>query len=162
MVVLSAMSVVVIAGCSRDEVTTVAVTESMKATALGEIASGTMPDVLNWEMEATDDGIRYVVLSPGEGRTAWYDDKVTVHYYLWLTDGTLVDSSRPNGVVTPFAFTVGEGRVIQGWEKIIQVMSRESEIVAIVPWHLAYGRSGKAPIPPKADLVVYIRLIRIQ
>lgn len=151
---------VAIASCGS-EPESVEVTDAMKAEALRTIESGEMPNVQNWEMDETDRGVRYVELTPGSGENAWFNDDVIVHYYLWLTDGTLVDSSRPEGVVTPFDFTVGEGRVIQGWDEIIREMNEGSEVVAIVPWELGYGRNGRRGVPGKADLVFYIRLVRI-
>lgn len=139
----------------------VEVTDAMKEQALEEIAAGEMPDFGSWQMEETDDGVRYVVLSPGTGRNAWYDDEIRVHYYLWLTDGELVDSTRPEGVSRPFEFKVGEGRVIAGWDEIIQEMNEGSEVLAVIPWQLGYGRNGRRNIPGRADLVFYIELLRI-
>ena len=150
-----------VAGCS-EETQTVDVTDAMKQEALATIAEGEMPDYENWEMQETENGVRYVVLEPGSGPTAWYDDEVLVHYYLWLTDGTLIDSSRPEGVVSPFEFTVGEGRVMAGWEEIIQEMNVGSRVLAVIPWELGYGRQGGRGVPGRTDLVFYIRLLSIR
>lgn len=149
------------AGCS-EETPTVEVTDAMKQEALAAIEEGRMPDYENWEMEETDGGVRYVVLQPGSGSTAWYDDEVRVHYYVWLTDGTLVDSSRPEGVVSPLEFTVGKGRVMKGWEEVIQEMKVGSRVLAVIPWELAYGRRGGRGVPGRTDLVSYIRLLSIR
>ena len=150
-----------LAGCSQ-ETERIEVTDETKARALEAIDRGEMPDFDSWEMEETDEGVRYVVLEPGEGETAWYDDDVRVHYYLWLTDGTLVDSTRPDGVSKPFEFTVGEGRVIDGWDEIIQEMNAGSSVLAVVPWELGYGRRGRRDIPGRSDLVFAIELLRIR
>ena len=147
-------------GCGTEQAT-VEVTDAIKADALGHVAAGEMPDYHDWNMVETSDGIRFATLAPGTGRRAWYDDEVRVHYYVWLTDGTLVDSSRPGGVVTPFDFTVGEGRVIAGWEKIVQEMNEGCEVLTVIPWELAYGRRGRGSVPGRADLVFYIKLLRI-
>jgi FKBP-type peptidyl-prolyl cis-trans isomerase len=150
-----------VVGCSSDD-PGVPVTDEMKQDALELARSGEMPDISNWQMDETDDGVRYVILSPGQGPNAWYDDEIRVHYYLWLPDGTLVDSTRPEGVVTPFEFTVGEGRTIAGWDELIQEMNDDAEAIAIVPWELGYGRQGRRNIPGRTDLVFYIEVLSIR
>ena len=45
-------------------------------------------------------------------------DIVELHYVLTLDDGSTFDSSRERGV--PFAFTVGEGRVIVGFDRAVK------------------------------------------
>lgn len=156
------IAIVAFAGCSPTDADRVEVTGEMKARALEQIDRGEMPDYSDWRMEETDDGVRYVVLRSGEGETAWYDDDVRVHYYLWLTDGTPVDSTRPDGVSKPFEFTVGGRRVIAGWSEIIQVMNEGSRVLAVVPWQLGYGRRGRSSIPGRSDLVFAIELLRIK
>ena len=139
------------------------VTDAMRADALEKIAANEMPDYEDWQMQETDDGVRFVELAPGSGSTAWYDDEVRVHYKLWLTDGTFVDSTFPDGVSTPFEFTVGDTRrVIAGWHEIIQEMNEGSEVLAVIPWRLGYGRGGRREIPGRADLVFAIRVLRIR
>lgn len=58
---------------------------------------------------ATDDGASFVIQD---------GDVVEVHYVLTLDDGSTVDSSRERGV--PFTFTVGEGRVIIGFDRAVK------------------------------------------
>src|SRR3989338_8011170 len=58
------------------------------------------------------------VLAEGaEGLEAQNGDRLTVHYTGTLEDGTEFDSSRGG---TPFVVTLGENRVIQGWEYGLQ------------------------------------------
>ena len=54
-------------------------------------------------------------------QTAKVGDTVLVHYTGKLQDGTVFDSSVSRGV--PFSFTLGENRVIQGWEQGILGMT---------------------------------------
>jgi len=159
---LPAALILTLGACESSE-PAVEVTQAMKEQALERVAQDEMPDYRNWEMNETEDGVRFVVLRPGSGATAWYDDEVRVHYKLWLTDGTFVDSTFPDGVSSPFEFTVGDTRrVIAGWHEIIQQMNEGSEVLAIVPWELGYGRAGRRSIPRRADLVFYIDLLRIR
>lgn len=63
-------------------------------------------------------------------------DKVKVHYTLKDAEGTVVESSRDT---QPIEFTIGEGKVIPGFEKgIIGMETTETKTVVIVPEE-AYG-----------------------
>jgi len=58
--------------------------------------------------------------------------------------------------------TLGEGEIIEGLEKIILEMSVGDEVIAFIPYHLAYGEQGRDQlIPPKANLVVQVLLQKI-
>ena len=41
--------------------------------------------------------------------------RAKVHYQERLADGKIFDDSRQHG--NPFTFTLGDGQVIEGWEK---------------------------------------------
>lgn len=63
-------------------------------------------------------------LAEGKGRLPICGDKVVVHYTGWLvgtggTTGRQFDSSRERGFA--MTFTVGVGKVIEGWEEAVQV-----------------------------------------
>lgn len=63
-------------------------------------------------------------------------DKVKVHYKGTLEDGTVFDSSEGRD---PLEFTIGEGRVIPGFEQAVDGLAvKESRTVAI-PCAEAYG-----------------------
>lgn len=53
-------------------------------------------------------------------------NKVKVHYDMYLSDGTKIDSSRDEGV--PFEFRLGKGEVISIWEEMIPEMSLGEKI----------------------------------
>ena len=94
-------------------------------------------------------------LVPGDGKTfPRSGDKVHVHYTGTLAlDGKEFDSSRAPGK-KPFAFVLGAGLVIQGWEEGIARLSLGERAVIHVPSVLAYGAkgAGRGVIPPHADL----------
>ena len=61
---------------------------------------------------------------------------VKVHYQGKLEDGTVFDSSRGR---EPLEFTIGEGRVIAGFEEAVQGMRTGETKVSRVPADQAYG-----------------------
>lgn len=64
-------------------------------------------------------------------------DKVKVHYTGKLPDGTVFDSSRERE--EPFAFTLGEGQVIPGFESAVEGMEVGEQRTEILQAESAYG-----------------------
>ena len=101
------------------------------------------------------------VLQPGDGPEAVSGAEVTVHYTGWLMDGTKFDSSRDRG--EPFNLTLGEGRVIPGWEQGLEGMRVGEVRELIIPPGLAYGARGAGGvIPPNATLRFEVELLDVQ
>lgn len=104
----------------------------------------------------------------GEGAVAIPGKTVTVHYTGWLYDetaskhqGKKFDSSRDRN--QPFAFPLGGGRVIQGWEIGVEGMKVGGKRLLIIPPALAYGARGAGGvIPPNAKLVFEVELLGVQ
>lgn len=97
---------------------------------------------------------------PGSGKVARRGDTVTVHYVGRLTDGTEFDSSRKGDA--PFAFVLGQGRVIKGWDEGVTGMEVGCIRRLTVPPHLGYGAKGFPPdIPPGATLVFEVELLDV-
>lgn len=95
----------------------------------------------------------------GGGTEAKTGDTVSVHYVGTLPNGQEFDSSVKRG--EPFAFTLGEGRVIKGWEEGVVGMKIGGKRILVIPSDLAYGDQGYGPIPPKATLVFSIELLGV-
>jgi FKBP-type peptidyl-prolyl cis-trans isomerase len=96
----------------------------------------------------------------GSGPEAIKGKRVTVHYTGWLTDGKKFDSSYDHK--SPFTFLLGEGRVIQGWDKGLIGMKAGGKRRLNVPSSLAYGPTGVGGIiPPNATLVFEIELLNV-
>ena len=84
-----------------------------------------------------------------------------MHYTGKLENGKKFDSSHDRG--SPFAFVLGEGRVIKGWEEGLSSMKIGGKRTLIIPAYLAYGSKGAGNvIPPNATLIFEVELIDIQ
>ena len=87
-------------------------------------------------------------------------DTVTVHYIGTTQDGVKFDSSYERG--TPFVFTVGGGKVIEGWEKGLIGMKVGGQRILVIPGSMAYGNRQVGAIPPNATLVFAVELLEIK
>ena len=100
------------------------------------------------------------MIASGGGPLPKLGDTVTVHYTGWLTDGTKFDSSVDRD--EPFAFVLGTGQVIQGWDKGVATMRVGDKARLTIPPELAYGQEGyPGAIPPNATLVFEVELLSL-
>jgi len=96
----------------------------------------------------------------GEGKEVAEGDTVVAHYIGTTRDGVQFDSSYVRG--TPFEFTVGAGKVIQGWEKGIIGMKVGGQRILVIPSDMAYGNRQVGAIPANSPLVFAIELLEIK
>lgn len=100
-------------------------------------------------------------LEEGKGPAAKAGDEVTVHYVgVDYKTGKEFDASWDRG--EPFAFKLGEGAVIPGWEKGVAGMKAGGRRELIIPPQLGYGSQGAGPIPPNETLVFVVDLEAIK
>tara|TARA_B100001173_G_C15830311_1_gene480147 strand:+ start:250 stop:666 length:417 start_codon:yes stop_codon:yes gene_type:complete len=107
-------------------------------------------------------------LQVGEGRSAEKGLSVTVHYTGWIYDqseadgrGKKFDSSFDRR--EPFAFVLGVGQVIKGWDEGVKDMKVGGKRVIIIPSDMAYGSRGAGDvIPPNTDLIFEVELLGLQ
>lgn len=109
----------------------------------------------------TKSGLKYQDIKDGEGKEAKAGDTVEVHYTGWLKDGKKFDSSRDRD--EPFAFKLGAGMVIKGWDEGVAGMKVGGKRKLIIPPDLAYGKRGAGGvIPPDAELTFEVELLKIK
>ncbi len=90
-------------------------------------------------------------------------DTVKVHYTGTLEDGTVFDSSLSR---EPLQFTIGEGRLIQGFEEAVEGMEVGESKTEKISADKAYGphfkelvvKVDKSQLPPDMELEVGQRL----
>ena len=106
-------------------------------------------------------------LRVGTGAEAVAGRRVSVNYTGWLYDanaaqnkGRQFDSSAGRG---PFAFTLGRGEVIRGWDQGVVGMRVGGQRRLVIPPDLAYGAlgAGNGVIPPNATLVFEVELLEL-
>lgn len=107
----------------------------------------------------TASGLAYRVLKVGTGKThPTANNRVTVHYSGWTTDGKMFDSSVARGEPATFPL----GGVIKGWTEGVQLMVEGEKTRFWIPADLAYGDKPQRPGAPSGTLVFDIELLGIQ
>jgi FKBP-type peptidyl-prolyl cis-trans isomerase len=108
----------------------------------------------------------------GTGTVAEVGKTTRVHYTGWLfvpgangapgTKGKKFDSSMDRN--EPFEFTIGQRRVIAGWEQGVAGMAVGGKRTLVIPADLAYGNRdvGGGLIPANSTLVFDIELLAVK
>ncbi|HOE98813.1 MAG TPA: peptidylprolyl isomerase [Rectinema sp.] len=113
------------------------------------------------DLQVDENGIFQKIVRKGFGSMPAPGSKVSVIYKGMLLDGTVFDQSALSG--SPFAFTIGQGEVIDGWDLVISTMRKGEKRMIIIPPELAYGAQSIGDvIPPNSFLVFEIELVSIQ
>lgn len=106
-------------------------------------------------------GLKYIDVEVGEGPAAVSGKDVTVHYTGTFPDGKKFDSSVDRN--EPFAFKLGAGQVIKGWDEGVAGMRIGGKRKLFIPPALGYGKRGAGSvIPPDADLCFEVELLGVE
>jgi peptidylprolyl isomerase len=99
-------------------------------------------------------------LKKGKGKAAKSGNKLSVNYVgVSCSTGTSFDASYPRH--QPFSFTLGQGRVIQGWDRGLVGMKPGGRRELVIPATLAYGPSGQGSVKPNETLIFVVELLKI-
>ena len=120
------------------------------------------------EFTANPSGLKIRKDAEGAGEeTASKGEQVQVHYTGWIVNpetgekGSKFDSSRDRG--QPFAFALGIGQVIRGWDEGVAGMKVGERRTLVIPPELGYGSRGAGGvIPPNATLLFDVELLGVQ
>lgn len=119
------------------------------------------PLAANQKVATSPTGLKYVDISVGKGPQPTPGSKVYVHYTGWLTNKQKFDSSLDRK--EPFAFTLGAGQVIKGWDEGVATMKVGGTRRLVIPPSLGYGANGAGGvIPPNATLVFDVQLLKFE
>ncbi len=106
-------------------------------------------------------GLKYIDVEVGEGPAAVSGKEVTVHYTGTFPNGKKFDSSVDRK--EPFAFKLGAGHVIKGWDEGVAGMRIGGKRKLFIPPSLGYGKRGAGNvIPPDADLCFEVELLGVE
>ena len=113
----------------------------------------------------TDSGLILADTKVGTGAEAKPGKSCTMHYTGWLYEngakGAKFDSSLDRG--EPFAFRLGQGQVIKGWDEGVAGMKVGGKRTLIIPPELGYGARGAGgAIPPNATLLFEVQLLDVK
>lgn len=101
----------------------------------------------------------------GTGATPKTGQTCVMHYTGWLYNdgvkGKKFDSSLDRG--EPFAFAIGTGQVIKGWDEGVASMQVGGKRTLIIPAALGYGARGAGGvIPGNATLMFDVELLAVK
>lgn len=164
---LIACAALAFGGCGGDDDSTTESTETTSAAeapAGGESSSGggkTKPKV-TVPKGAPPKQLVIEDLEVGSGAEAKAGDQVTVQYVgVGYESGEEFDSSWSRS--EPFAFGLGAGMVIPGWDQGVEGMKVGGRRELIIPPNLAYGPAGSPPaIGPNETLIFVIDLLAVE
>ena len=151
-----------IAGCGGgddDSTTQPTTTEAAQSEGAASQDTSTKPEVTVPDGSPSQ-GLEKTDLVTGSGPAAKAGDRVTVNYV-----GVGYDSEEEFDTSwgrEPFAFTLGAGEVIAGWDEGIVGMKPGGRRELVIPAGLAYGPEGYPPaIGPNETLVFVVDLVSV-
>lgn len=102
--------------------------------------------------EELPSGLTYIVVDSGVGtERPNIASEVTVNYIGYYPEGGTFDSG--NNISFPLT------GVIAGWQEGIQLMHKDETMKLLIPSYLAYGKTGRGPIPPNQVLIFDVKLL---
>ncbi|AFK03904.1 peptidylprolyl isomerase FKBP-type [Emticicia oligotrophica DSM 17448] len=115
----------------------------------------------NLQMLNTATGVWYSVNKPTLGRNAQVGDEVTFHYFLYLLDGTRIDStSRLKN--EPAKITLGAANVIAGFLEAMSILKEGERGTFLIPSQLGFGSQASVTVPANSVLKLDLELVKLR
>jgi hypothetical protein len=110
------------------------------------------------------EGILKTVSKEGQGKPVKLGDIATVRYTCYLPDDVNAASTLPFAKSSRQKMVVGDGTMIDGWEKAVRSMRvGERSIIRITNPNMAYGTAGVPPlVPPNAVVEMDVEILDSQ
>lgn len=123
--------------------------------AAGQVSSG------NKRVRRFANGFEIEDLKMGaaDGKLAKPGKKVVVKYVGKLKTGKVFDQTAGNKT---FAFRLGVGEVIKGWDRGVEGMRVGDKRRLVVPPQMGYGATRTGPIPPNSELHFDVELVDVK
>lgn len=100
-------------------------------------------------------GLCYKMLVEGTGSNPQDTSLVLMHYKVCTVDGKQIDATAEEPVMLDLR------RVIPGWTIGIPKLKEGGKATLYIPSNLAYGASGRDPIPANATLIFDVELVKV-
>lgn len=110
--------------------------------------------------KSTPSGLKYAIISQGNGPAIELNKTVTIHYSGYLLNGTIFDSSVERD--EPIMFVVGQGQVMPGWDEGMQLLKKGDKARFIIPPQLGYGEMQLEKIPANSTLIFDTEVIDVK
>ena len=110
--------------------------------------------------KTTPTGLKYAIISQGNGPAIELNKTVTIHYSGYLLNGTIFDSSVERD--EPIMFVVGQGQVMPGWDEGMQLLKKGDIARFIIPPQLGYGEMQLEKIPANSTLIFDTEVIDVK
>lgn len=111
------------------------------------------------QMQRHERGFFWRDIAIGAGRRAAPGLTVHIAYVVRLPDGREVDRAEQEA---PLMFKLGERQSIVGMELGLRGMNVGGVRQLVIPPNLAYGPRGRGRVPPNANLVMIVRLVKVE
>lgn len=107
----------------------------------------------------TDSGLQYFDMTVGDGDSPADGLVATMHFTIWLEDGTKLGSTLDTG--QPIPAQIGSQQMFPGWEEGLMGMRVGGSRQLVIPPELAFGETGTpdGTIPPDTILIIEIELL---
>lgn len=105
----------------------------------------------------TKSGLLYKEIQKGNGIKPQITDTLLVNYTGKFTDGKVFDS---NEGTKPVKFTLNGG-IIPGFLEALQMMEIGSKVQVVIPYDLAYGKTGGRSMEPYKTLIFDLEVVDI-
>ncbi|NOQ72992.1 MAG: hypothetical protein GQ574_13365 [Crocinitomix sp.] len=100
-------------------------------------------------------GVSVFIESKGKGKKLRKGDEVEIWYIGYFEDGSQFDNS--DITLNNLKFTIGTGVMLKSFEEGLLQFSAGSSGYISIPYNLAYGNKVTGNLPPKSNLIYYIK-----
>ena len=103
------------------------------------------------------EGIDFVEIEKGQGDVSQKNHRIKVHFSAWYADAVLFDSSVKRK--KPYAFVIGIGRVIQGWDEFLLNKTAGSKYYLKLKPEKAFGDGQSDQVRPFTTVIFSLEIL---